>query len=193
MREGLPLINLAEVLKVFMGLFISWNYTKHVRYTVRSGYHLKWKYQFGPGVGQQIASGGSATNPVWKVIWKPKAPSTVKIFIGRTLHEILPLKCILVNRHIDTRTSGQCPICNQGHGDIMHLLFACPTAKFLWQEPNLSTMIKEATQVDRASYVVLEHINSSRECYAWPRRGTKRGDCDHILVLMVDASPTNSQ
>ena len=151
-----------------------------MRYTVRSGYHLKWKSQFGPCVGQLVASGGSATNPVWKVIWKPKAPNTVKIFIGRTLHEILPLKCIFVNRHIGTRTSGQCLIRNQGHGDIMHILFACPMAKFLWKELNLSTMIEEATQVDRGGHVVLEHINSSRECYAWPRRGTKRGNGDHI-------------
>jgi hypothetical protein len=28
--------------------FISWNYTKHGRFTVRLAYHLQWKNKFGP-------------------------------------------------------------------------------------------------------------------------------------------------
>jgi hypothetical protein len=54
---------------------------------------------------------GSANNPVWKILWCLKLPSKVKIFIWHSLHGIVPLKCILANRHIGT--SGACPICSQ--------------------------------------------------------------------------------
>jgi hypothetical protein len=32
--------------------FISWHFTKHGQYTIRSGYHLQWHHQFGPSTGQ---------------------------------------------------------------------------------------------------------------------------------------------
>ena len=28
--------------------FVAWNQTRHGQYTVRSGYYLQWKHQFGP-------------------------------------------------------------------------------------------------------------------------------------------------
>ena len=48
--------------------FIAWNHTKHGRYMVRSGYHLQWRYQFGPRAAQLALPGSSAQNPVWKII-----------------------------------------------------------------------------------------------------------------------------
>ena len=166
LREHLNAIDVSRILQIPINThgfddFISWHYTKHGRYTVWSGYHLQWNSQFGPSGGQLAAPDGSATNPVWKVIWKLKAQSKVKNFIWRTLHGILPLKCILANRHIGT--TGQCPICNQGPEDIMHLLFTCHTAKTLWQELSLSTLIEHAIQVDRAGSAVLEHILTLQE------------------------------
>jgi hypothetical protein len=92
--------------------FIAWKYTKHGRYLVRSRYHLQWLHQFGPRSNQLALPGGSAHNPVWRILWKLKIPSKVKIFIWRALHGIFPLKSILANRHIGT--SGTCPVCNQG-------------------------------------------------------------------------------
>jgi hypothetical protein len=82
--------------------FLAWCFTKHGRYTVRSGYHVQWKHQFGASAGLLALPGGSINNPVWKTLWKLKIPSKVKIFIWRALHGILPLKCILANRHIPT-------------------------------------------------------------------------------------------
>jgi hypothetical protein len=48
-------------------------------------------------------------NPVWKIIWQIKIPIKVKFFLWRALHGIIPLKCLLANRHIGT--SAGCPIC----------------------------------------------------------------------------------
>jgi hypothetical protein len=53
--------------------------------------------------------GTSTTNPVWKELWKLKILGKVKIFLWRTLHGILPLKCILANRH--SGESAEYPIC----------------------------------------------------------------------------------
>jgi hypothetical protein len=93
---------------------------------------------------------------VWRILWQLKIPSKVKIFLWRSLHGIVPLKSILVNRHIGT-TSG-CPICNSGPKDVLHLLFCCPVAKELWSSLGLLDIFEEAAQVDRAGSAVLEEI-----------------------------------
>jgi ribonuclease HI len=136
--------------------FVAWSHTKHGQYTVRSGYHMQWKHQFGPNSSQLTAPNVSATNPVWKSVWSLQVPSKVKIFIWRSLHGIVPLKCVLANRHIGT--SGECPICHQGPETVMHLLFLCPAAKSIWQNLELTDLIDEATNVDRSGSAVLEYL-----------------------------------
>jgi hypothetical protein len=129
--------------------FIAWGETKHGRYMVKSGYYLQWKHQFGTSFSQLALPGGSATNLTWKVLWKLKIPSKVKIFMWRALHGIMPLKCILAIRHIGD--SGACPVCDQGAEDVRHLsLFV--------QRRNLNNLIEEASQVDRSGSLILEHV-----------------------------------
>ena len=48
--------------------FIAWNFSKHGKYTVRPGYHLQWRHQFGAHAGQLALPGSSANNPVWKIL-----------------------------------------------------------------------------------------------------------------------------
>jgi hypothetical protein len=101
--------------------FVAWGFTNNSKYTVRSGYHLQWRHQFGASASHLALPGSSVNNPMWKTLWKIVVPSKIKILIWRALHGILPLKCILANRHIGT--SSECPICGQGPEDIRHLLF----------------------------------------------------------------------
>jgi hypothetical protein len=115
--------------------FIAWKETSHGRYTVKSGYYMQWKYQFGPNATQLSHHGGSVRNPAWRSLWKLHIPSKIKIFIWRALHGIIQLKCILANRH--TGESAACPICFRDAEDIRHLLFACPAAQELWQKLEL--------------------------------------------------------
>jgi ribonuclease HI len=141
--------------------FIAWNHTKHGRFTVRSAYYLQWKHKFGPRAGQLSMPGSSVNNPVWKSLWKLKIPGKVKIFIWRAMHGIIPVKSILVNRHVGT--SGQCPICYQAAEDIMHLLFKCPTAADLWGALGISSAINEAVTIDRSGSAVLEFLFTRKE------------------------------
>jgi ribonuclease HI len=136
--------------------FVAWHVSKHGRYTVRSAYHVQWNFQFGHNASVLALPGGSATNPVWKTIWKLKVPPKVKFFCWRALHGIIPLKCILANRHIGT--SAECPICHQGPEDIMHLLFTCPATQVIWQELGIFYIIQEASVVDLAGSAALEYI-----------------------------------
>jgi hypothetical protein len=136
--------------------FIAWGLTNHGRYTVRSGYHLQWRHTFGARGGQLALPGTSATNPVWKAVWRLKIQSKIKIFLWRALHGILPLKSILANRHVGN--SGQCPVCSQAPEDVMHLIFQCDTAKQLWAALGLSTVIEDACIVDRSGSAVLEFL-----------------------------------
>jgi hypothetical protein len=114
--------------------FIAWSMTSHGRYTVRSGYYIQWKHQFGIRANQLALLGTSATNLVWRILWQLKLPSKVRIFIG---------------------TSGSCPICNQGAEDVRHLLFQCPAAIDIWQALDLNNFIDDVSQLDRSGSIVL--------------------------------------
>jgi hypothetical protein len=121
-----------------------------------SGYYLQWHHQFAAKAANLSILGGSASNPVWKMLWCMKIPSKVKIFMWRVLHGILPLKYILYNCYIGT--TGGCPICNQGPEDISHLLFQCETTSDLWENLGICDLIIEAEQVDRVGSSVLEEL-----------------------------------
>jgi hypothetical protein len=62
-----------------------------------------------------------------------------KKIMWRALHCIIPLKCILANRHVGD--SGSCPLCNQGAEDVLHLLFRCPLARDLWEMLGLDDLV----------------------------------------------------
>jgi hypothetical protein len=95
-------------------------------------------------------------NPVWKNLRGLKIPSKVKKFHWCALHDVIPLKSILANRHIGT--SGQCPICMQGPEDIKNLLFQCDTASKIWMSLELSEAINDAMISDRAGSTIREHL-----------------------------------
>jgi hypothetical protein len=136
--------------------FIAWKATKNGKYSVRSGYYLQWRHQFGPTASQFARPGSSAVNPIWKLLWQMKIPSKVKKIIWRALHGIVPLKCILANRHIGM--SAGCPVCNLGPEDLRHLFFQCPVAKNLWESIGISGLINDSILEDRAGSAVLEHL-----------------------------------
>jgi hypothetical protein len=136
--------------------FIAWSFSAHGMYAVRSAYHLQWCHHFG-GTGRSLAlPGTSIVNQVWKILWKLSLPGEIKFFVWIALHGILPLKSILVNRHIDS--SGQCPVCNMGPEDIAHLLFTCPKAIEIWSALGISHVVEDALLCDRDGSAVIEHI-----------------------------------
>ena len=100
--------------------------------------------------------GGSAAPAVWRMLWKQKVPRKIQIFGWRALHGIIPLKSILVNRHVGV--NGACPVCHQAAEDICHLLFECVNARELWERLGMTSIIQDALRIDRLGSVVLEHL-----------------------------------
>jgi hypothetical protein len=119
--------------------FVAWGFTKHGRYTIHLGYYLQWKHQYGASANQLALAGSRALNPVWKILWRLKIPSKIKKIVWR-LHGILPLKCILSNKHIGT--SSECPICATGPEVVLHLLFSCSTMKDPWNSMGIYLVIE---------------------------------------------------
>jgi hypothetical protein len=100
------------------------------------------------------------------------------------LHGILPLKSILVNRHIGT--SGQCPVCNLWPEDVLHMLFQCQPASELWKSLGLDTIIADAMQSERSGSVVLEELLRSNPYDAHRYSSFKVQECNYVLVYLVD-------
>jgi hypothetical protein len=97
--------------------------------------------------------GTSIHNHVWKILWRLKLPSNIKIFAWRALQGILPLKCILINRHIGDSVS--CHICHID-AKISSIFSLNVSAQDMWTELGLNATISET--VDRSGLAVLEHI-----------------------------------
>ena len=58
----------------------------------RPAYHVDWKYQFGSKRGPTTRNGSpSASDPVWKILWKLYIPSKFKIFCWNALHVLSPV------------------------------------------------------------------------------------------------------
>jgi hypothetical protein len=96
----------------------------------------------------------SLNNPTWKILWKLKVPVKVKIFCWRVLHGILPLKDILVKRHVGT--DPQCPLCSSAPEDSLHMIFKCQGAMNIWRILGLDNLIMDACIDDRSGAAVLQ-------------------------------------
>jgi hypothetical protein len=90
--------------------FVAWNYTETGMFTVKSAYHVEWKHQFGPRTSSERNGSPSTINLVWRIMWRLQILSEVKIFLWNSLRGSVPLKSVLVNRHIGD--SGKCPVCS---------------------------------------------------------------------------------
>jgi hypothetical protein len=132
--------------------FIAWKHNKKGRYSIRSGYHLQWRHTYGSRANLLALPSTIATNPAWKSLWKLKVQSKPKIFVWRALHGIIPLKSILVNRHIGS--SGAMSDMYAWARDVAHLLFQCDTARQNWWSIGITNIIHKSLLTDRAGSAV---------------------------------------
>lgn len=126
----------AEEAKVIIGIplfpslppdIIIWNGTASGIFSVRSAYHL--------GMEMQRCSNGECSNPVdrsdmWKQIWALKVPNTVKIFLWKASHNLLPTKQNMFVRGIVEDSF--CPYCKIYEESTLHALWCCPGAQDVW-------------------------------------------------------------
>ncbi|KAJ1431379.1 Ribonuclease H-like superfamily [Sesbania bispinosa] len=97
-------------------------------YSVKSGYFRLKDREF------QDPQGPSSSNPVglelWNQIWRIRTPQTVKVFLWKACHRIIPVKEELHRRRI--ARANLCPICQQVSESIEHTLLLCDWTKPVW-------------------------------------------------------------
>jgi hypothetical protein len=92
-------------------------------------------------------------------MWNLNVPAKVKNLCWRIMHGVIPLKSILMKRHIGT--TDVCPVCNLGQEDIMHMLFECPTAVNVWRALDLEDVINRVKEIEMSRPMVLEKLLKS--------------------------------
>ena len=107
-----------------------WNDTKSGLFTVKSAYHLQFKFKAAERVGERSNAGGD--RKFWKFIWALSIPAKVKNFLWRACLGILPTYEMLHQRHM--RDNGLCPGCTQVIESVAHSLWTCPVANDVWAE-----------------------------------------------------------
>jgi len=104
-----------------------WRGTKNGEFTVRSAYHL--------GREIQDQAGGQCSNTakgeeVWKTIWGLEVPNTVKMFLWKACHDVLPTKENLYHKRIVK--DNYCPCCTLEAESIFHAVWSCGAARDVW-------------------------------------------------------------
>ena len=116
----------------------------------------------------------------------------VKKICWKTLHELLQLKSILVNRH--NGTNGQCPICLQGPEDIFHLHFSCGRAVEMWRLLGTSNIIADACHGQIRVCHPGIFIQTARLLFTtYIRYWSQRRNSHCLLVSLVASATTDAR
>jgi hypothetical protein len=104
-----------------------WRGSTTSEFIVRSAYHMeKDRTERNRGVG----STSSAPSSVWKKIWDMQMPNSIKMFLWRACHNILPTKVSLQKRGIVL--DPLCQFCQLECEMSNHILLDCILAKDVW-------------------------------------------------------------
>jgi hypothetical protein len=106
----------------------AWESEKHGEYSVKTAYR---KLADAQQQGEPTTLGGSG-DASWNRIWKLNVPPKVKVFWWRVLHEFLPAKSVLYQRHIEQ--TAFCDLCGAEQESIQHILIHCTVARVFWRE-----------------------------------------------------------
>ena len=106
----------------------AWELEEHGEYSVKSAYRklAAMHEQDNPAI-----PGGSGDDS-WGKVWKLDVPPKVKVFWWRVLHEFLPTKSVLNQRHIEPLAF--CDVCGAEKETIRHVLIECTMAMQFWRE-----------------------------------------------------------
>lgn len=75
-------------------------------------------------------------NDVWKACWSLQVTNTVKMFLWRACHNLLPTKANLVRRKVVE--NALCPICHREEETVVHLLWECASASDIWSGSSIT-------------------------------------------------------
>jgi hypothetical protein len=83
---------------------------------------------------------GGSGDATWNRLWKLKVPPKVKVFWWKVLHEFLPTKSVLHQRHIEPLP--YCDICGAERETTLHVMTECTLARVFWREIKLMRGVK---------------------------------------------------
>jgi ribonuclease HI len=105
---------------------ITWSGTKNGIFSMRSAYFLEMENL----ASKHGSSSRSDTGKEWKECWRLNVPNTVKLFLWKALHNLLPTRVNLAKRGVIKDTSY--PICGLEEEFVAHILWNCPSSKDVW-------------------------------------------------------------
>jgi ribonuclease HI len=96
---------------------------------VRSAYHLEQQHR-SQAAGE--SSSQQENSEFWTWLWNLKAPGTLKNFVWRVAHDLLPTREVLFRRHVTDNPF--CPICSREPESLFNILWQCSSSMAVWQE-----------------------------------------------------------
>jgi hypothetical protein len=126
-EEEAQLITSIPLCSTFPPDRLVWQGTSNSVFSVRSAYHLAKEIQqrtFGE-CSHPADNGG-----VWKILWSLKVPNSVKVFLWRACHNLLPTKGNLFTRKVVD--NNLCPVCLLEEESVVHALWDCSGAQDVW-------------------------------------------------------------
>jgi hypothetical protein len=130
-------IEVAEVLKIkpsdrLERDVLAWAHERHGQYSVKSAYRLLKTKQMEKAMADSREASGSGASAHWSTLWKLEVPPKVQVFWWRVLHNSLPSKMEMKQRHIAKKS--HCEMCGHQEETLFHVFFDCPLAKRFWRE-----------------------------------------------------------
>ncbi|OEL23816.1 hypothetical protein BAE44_0015165, partial [Dichanthelium oligosanthes] len=110
---------------------LAWAFEKNGVYSVQSAYILLKDEEMREIRASSVPESSSNSGAWWKLLWKMKIPSKVRIFWWRAIHNFLPVKCELFRRHVAKESF--CEECGHSQETVFHVAFECTAALRFWQ------------------------------------------------------------
>jgi hypothetical protein len=104
-----------------------WRGTASGEFSVRSAYHLETERR---EVTLGDCSYMPGCNPLWNLIWGMKVQNSVKVFLWRAFHNILPSKDNLNKKGMNLDPF--CIVCLTEKESISHVIWDCPSVLDVW-------------------------------------------------------------
>ncbi|KAL5835105.1 hypothetical protein ACOSQ3_014694 [Xanthoceras sorbifolium] len=117
---------------------LMWHADRAGFYTVKNGYWTAFSHK----LQQSTPSCSSLSGGFWwKILWRLKIPSKIKLFCWKACNNWLPTVQVLRSCHL--HTSGCCQFCRNSEESVLHAIWSCPE---LFEEP-LGHVVCNATKL----------------------------------------------
>ncbi|XP_023634308.1 uncharacterized protein LOC111829455 [Capsella rubella] len=181
---------------------LGWHFTKHGKYTVKSGYHTA---RLVTSEGFKPVVCGPLLTPLFAKIWKVRCPRKIQHFMWQLLSGCISVAANLRRRGINIDPS--CSRCGSPLETVNHAIFECPPARQSWALANISTgpnFFPTESVYANMAYLLEPDIQNSGDgsfpwilWYIWKARNTKvfenMDDCPADVIKLAKDEATTWQ